>query len=142
MAPAGPQNYLHCAGDGIITKRMQITDWLSKDAIMISCMCHVQRLERHGGKEKRDICGMLILFFVCFPIEVSLRGCVCCVLRGWDPAPRSVSCTSCTSSPVQQRGKECWRGLTVHSSATLCVRSRSGRGLASRSECVLVQRPY
>lgn len=44
----------------------------------------------------------------------------------------------CTSSPAQQRGKECGRGPTVHSSAILCVTSRSGRALASRPECAKI----
>lgn len=39
---------------------------------MISCTCHIERLERHGGEKKRGgICDMLISLPACFQLEVS-----------------------------------------------------------------------
>ena len=103
---------------------------------MISCTCHVQRLERHGGGKKKGICGMLIPLLVCFQLEVSV---LMSVERpeGWGLVSDSVCCTP---SPLnlQRRGKEGWQGPTVHSPANLCGRSRSGRALASRSERIFM----
>lgn len=94
---------------------------------MTSSMCHIQRLDRHGGEKEK---GYLWHAYP-FPCAFS-TGCLSRVMaiersERWGLASDLVHCTL---SPLSWQD---WEGPMVHSPGKLCGRSRPGRALASRS---------